>query len=350
MDSCQYRTILETDVPRVNCREHGTQMVQVPWAEKHGRFTLLFERLAIDLLQECSVSAAREILRVSWDEADGIKQRAVKRGLARKQPGAPRRLCVDEKSFGRGHDYVTVVSRIKPDGKACVDHLGDGRAKETLDAYWEAIPEGERAKVEAVGMDMWRPYFESTIQHVPDAIGKIVHDPFHVAQHMNKAVNEVRKTEHRSLNHEGTSKLKDSRNLWLYGFENLPEKWAERFNRLLDCNLKTGRAWAMKEMLRDFWHCTSRDEAAAFFEGWYNWAVRSRLAPVKKVARMLKAHLPNLLTFFIHRLTNAAAEGLNNKIQSLIKKAYGYRNRERFKTDILFHCGDLDLYPRFAQS
>ena len=122
LDSCQYKTILVCQVPRVDCAEHGSQMVQVPWAEPYGRFTALFERLAIDLLQECSTSGACEILRVSWDEADGIKQRAVKRGLARKVAQPLKQLGVDEKAFGRGQDYVTVVARIEPGKAAQVEY------------------------------------------------------------------------------------------------------------------------------------------------------------------------------------------------------------------------------------
>ena len=82
-----------------------------------------------------------------------------------------------------------------------------------------------------------------------------------------------------------------------------------------------------------------------YFKKWYDWAIRSRLAPVKRVAKSFKAHLDNILTYFTHRITNAALEGLNNRIAGLVKKAFGYRNRERFKTDILFHLGGLDLYP-----
>ena len=106
LDSCQFKTILQADLPRVVCPEHGSITVAVPWAQKHGRFTALFERLAIDVMRECSVSAACDILRISWDEADGIKQRAVQRGLARKEPRVNKQLCVDEKSVARGHQYV----------------------------------------------------------------------------------------------------------------------------------------------------------------------------------------------------------------------------------------------------
>ena len=125
----------------------------------------------------------------------------------------------------------------------------------------------------------------------------------------------------------------------------MPDSQRAAFDELKGEQLKTSRAWALKELFRDFWVCKSEAEGREFFGFWYSWAVRCRLEPMKKVARTLKAHLRNILTFFTHRITNAALEGLNNRIAGLVKKAFGYRNRERFKTDILFHLGGLDLYP-----
>jgi len=212
LDSCQFKTIIVSQVPRVQCREHGTQQVQVPWAEKQGRFTKLFERFAIAVLQECSISAASGLLKISWDEADGIKQRAVKRGLERKE-------------------------------------------------------------------------------------------------------------------------------------ENVPERYSNILGGLKGKKLKTARGWALKESIRGLWKCSTEKEGQVFFAEWYSWAIRSRLEPVKKVARMMKRHLPNIVSYCKHRITNA----INNKIQSLIKKAYGYRNTDRFKNDILFHCGGLNLYPEVRQ-
>ena len=345
LDSCQFKTFVVTRVPVVKCPEHGAQVVAVPWAEKWGRFTQLFERLAIDLMLECSILAACGILRISWDEADGIKQRAVKRGLARKLREVPEQVCVDEKSVGHGQDYVTVVARLSPGEPASVDYVSDGRTRESLDEYWHQWTPEELAAVRAVGMDMWEPYFKSTLANVPEAEGKIVYDPFHLSSHMNKAVNEVRKTEARQLQRAGDSTLKGTRHLWLYGWENLTTPLAEQFDQLRGLQLKTARAWSIKEMWRDMWACLDAQEAGDFFQRWYAWAIRSRLEPVKKVARMFKKHLRNILTHFDTGLSNGPIEGLNNRIQGLIKKAFGYRNRERFKTDILFHLGRLDLYP-----
>jgi transposase len=344
LDSCQYKTIIVSRVPVVRCPEHGALTVAVPWAEKHGRFTQLFERLAIDVLRECSISGACEILGISWDEADGIKQRAVKRGLARKSPAVMPKLCVDEKGMGHGHNYLTIVAQVK-EGKTTVEYVGAERQKESLDAFWEGLTAEQLAGVEAVAMDMWEPFVQSTLAHVPGAASKIVHDPFHLVKYMNEAVNEVRKSEHRRLQTEGDDTLKNTRQLWLYGQENVPDKHVRRFDEVKELNLQTSRAWALKEVFRSFWLCATRKQAEGYFAKWYQWAIRSRLDPVKKVARMCQRHLGNLLTFFDHRLTNGPIEGLNNAIQGLIKKAFGYRSRERFKTDIFFHFGGLDLYP-----
>lgn len=140
LDSCQFKTLISAEVPVVRYPEHGSQTVAVPWAEKYGRFARWFERLAIDVLRECSVSAACALLRMTWDEADGIKQRAVARGLLRKQAQPVKRLGVDEKSAGRGQDYVTVVTNLEPGRSATVEYVGDGRKQASLDAYWQQLP------------------------------------------------------------------------------------------------------------------------------------------------------------------------------------------------------------------
>jgi transposase len=304
----------------------------------------LFERFAIDVMLECSISGACQLLRISWDEADGIKQRAVRRGLGRKQPQVMERLCVDEKGMGRGHDYLTIVAHVSG-GKTTVEYVGEEREKESLDAFWDSLTTEQLAGVKAVGMDMWRPFIRSTMEHVPGAEGKIVHDPFHLVKHMNEAVAEVRVREHKRLLAAGDETLKGTQQLWLYGMENLPARYSVRFDAIKTLNLQTARAWGIKEVFRSFWLCDTVKEARRYFDQWYSWAIRSRLKPVTKVARMCKNHLGNVLTFFEHRLTNGPIEGLNNKIQGLIKKAYGFRNKERFKADIFFHLGGLDLYP-----
>ena len=133
------------------------------------------------------MAGACQILRISWDQADGIKQRAVERGLERKAPGIPALLCVDEKSAARGHDYLTVVASVGGE-RATVEYVGEGRDQESLDAYWQKFTPEELTRIQGVAMDMWEPYINSTLASVPGAEEKIVHDPFHIVQHANKEV------------------------------------------------------------------------------------------------------------------------------------------------------------------
>jgi transposase len=346
LDSCQFKTMVRARVPRVRCSAHGLVTVRVPWAEERGRFTKLFERLAIDVLKECSVSGACELLRISWDEAQGILQRAVKRGLARKQQQPLRYLAIDEKSFRKGHDYVTLVVNLEGAGEsATVEYVGEGRDEQSLEEFWQGLDETRRAAIEAVALDLWQAYQNSVRAHLPEAEQKIVQDRFHLMQHMVEAVDKVRKQEHRELLQEGFDLLTGTKYWWLHGRENLPPKHRAEFAIVRGANLKVGRAWSIKETLRRLWDYRYLGAAEKFFGRWYGWAVRSRLEPVKKVARMFKRHLKNILTFLAHRITTAAAEGLNGKIQEVKKRAYGFRNREHFKTAIYFHCGGLDLYP-----
>lgn len=345
MDTCQYKTIIECRVPRVECEEDGTVTVQVPWAEKYSRESRQFESKAIDVMKQTSGKAAGEILGITWDEADGIKQRAVERGLARKTWTVPKALCLDEKSAGRGHDYVTVVTKVE-EGRAVVEDVVEERKKKAADSYFRRFTKEELAGVESIGMDMWKPYYDSAMAHVPGAAEKIVHDRFHLVSHLNIAVDEVRREEHAQLLAKGDSQLKRTRFLWLHGKENVPRGERRRLKDLVAGKLRTAKAWMLKEMFRDMYSCTDGADAAVYFKDWYRRAMRSRIAPIMKVAIRFMKHAANILTWFTHRLSNSYAEGVNNLIQTIVKKAYGYRNRERFRRDILFHAAGLDLYPR----
>jgi transposase len=346
MDSCQFKTILEASVPVVECPEHGAQTVQVPWAEGSSRFTLYFERLAIEVLLACSATRAGELLKISWDEADGIKQRAVLRGMSRRELSGLQYVCVDEKAVGHGHDYVTIVTGLIA-GKAQVLYVGDGRGEEGLDGFWECLgPEG-CARIKAVSMDMGQAYQNSTRRYCPDA--ELIFDPFHIMKMINQAINDVRQREAVMGTGKERTALKKTRQLWLWGEENLPQRHAERFEELKQSTLKTARAWRLKELWRTFKSCVDATDGRAFFKNWYALAMRSKLEPIKKVARTLKNHLAGIVSIFNHGFCNAVAEGVNSRIQLLVQKACGYRNRKRLKADILFHFGGLNLSPLSAQ-
>jgi transposase len=344
LDTCQFQTYVHGRIARVDCPEHGVVQVKVPWAEDRSRFTLLFERFAIDVLQECAtVSGARRLLGLSWDECWGVMERAVKRGKARKGADPIPVVSIDEKAVRKGHEYVTLVCDY-----ACstVEHVAEGRRKESLDSYWRSLTAEQLEGIESVVMDMWEPYLQSTLEHVPGAREKVVFDKFHIMKHMTHAVDLVRRQENREFRALGDDRLKQTRYLWLYNEDNLPARHRQRFEDLKRSDLKVARAWAIKESLRKLWRYASAGWALKFFRRWYSWAIRSRLTPVRRVARMINDRLRNVLTFCRFRVTSSVAEGLNSKITAIKTRACGYRNREHFKTAIYFFCGGLDLYPR----
>jgi len=342
LDSCQFKTFLHARPPRIRCPTHGTRQVRLPWAEARSRFTLLFERLAIDVLKEATVRGATRILRISWDEAWHLMQRAVDRGLRAKDKRVPGRLGVDEKAISKWARYVTLVCDLDA---ATIEYVAEARRMESLDGYFLGFSAEQLEGIRAIAMDMWPPYISSALRHVPGARDKIVFDPYHIMRYMNEAVDQVRKREHREYRTRGDETLARSRYLWLYAQERLPHKHQERFAVLRAMNLKTGRAWAIKESLREFWKRPTRAQALEHWKLWYRWATHSRLKPVIRIAKSIQQKLHNVLTYFTHRISNAVAEGLNSKIQTIKKAAYGFRSFENFKTAIFFHCGGLQLYP-----
>ena len=347
LDTCQYRTILVASIPRVNCPEHGVQQLKVPWAEEGSRFTALFEALVIDWLRECSFAGVGRQLALSWEQVEGIQARAVRRGLARRKKLSPKRLGLDETSFQKRHEYVTVVNDLDA-GR--VLHVADGHKRESIDAFYAALGPPACEAITTVAMDMWEPYIRSTIAFVPDAPAKILYDKFHIAQHLGDAVDKVRREENRSLVGSGDNRLKNSKYLWLTNPQNLSPVQAWQFGPLRDSRLRVARAWALKESAMALWNYQMRVWAERAWKRWCSWASRCRLEPMKRVAQMLRRHWDGVINAATNKLTNAASESTNAKIQSLKRRACGYRNRENFRNAIYFHLGGLDLYPETLKS
>jgi transposase len=346
LDTCQYQTWLQAEVPRVKCPEHGVHQVSVPWAEHNSRLTALFEALAIDWLKIGTIAAVAERLGLSWSAVAGVQERAVVRGLARRQADFPTAIGIDETAFQRRHQYVTVIS-----SEDRVLFVGDDRKRATLDAWYAKQPPEVLANLLTVAMDMWHPFIASTQAHVPNAGAKIAFDKFHVAQHLGDAVDQVRRAEHKALlAAEGESILTKSRYLWLQHPDRMSDPSWTRLKALKSANLKTARAWAIKTHAMCLWGYKTRGWARRAWLDWYNWAIRSRLEPIKKVARMVREHLEGIITAVVTGATNARAEGFNMMIQKIKRDARGFRNKERFKHAIYFHLGGLDLYPNTLRS
>ena len=344
LDSCQFKTILHAAVPRVQCPEHGVKQVRVPWAEKQSRFTILFERLAIDvLLATQTVTGAMSILRTNWDQTWNLLQRAVRRGQDRKEDKPLPRIGIDEKAFSKGQSYITLLYDLD---NSTVEAITDGNNTESGNACFSQLSLEQIASVEAVAMDMSAAYVKAAKQCIPLAEEKIVHDRFHVMQHATKAVDKVRRGEHRRLKKENDHRLSKTRYIWLTSQENLTDKQRVLLEDVFHLRLETGKAWAYKELLRDLWNHDDAASATIYFNDWYRRVIHTKLQSMKKVARMIKERLANVVSYCTHGITNAVAEGINSKIMSIKRRVGGYRNIENFKTAIFFHCGKLDLYPQ----
>ncbi len=342
LDTCQYETILHAKPPRSECGEHGVKVIQLPWAEASSRFTALFERLAIDWLKAASQKAVGEHLGLSWDEIHGIMERAVERGLNRREAEPLRRLGVDEKAFRKGHKYFTLVNDLD---RPRVLFVAEDRKKSSLDGFWETLTEAQKEGIEAVAMDMWDPYVASVREHLVDGETKIVFDKFHVAKHLGDAVDKVRRKEQRILKAAGDDRLTGTRYDWLRNPTAMEPEDRKAFNKLRNSGLKTARAWALKETAMALFGYHYERPARKHFRWWHAWAVRSRLDPMIEVARTLKRRFENIITYLRHRITNAASESINAKIQWVKYTARGFRNKKNFQIAILFHCGGLNLAP-----
>jgi transposase len=341
LDTMQFTTLIRARTPRSDCPEHGVKTMEVPWAAPQGRFTVLFERFAVEvLLASATISQACDLLGLSWDTAQEIMRRAVERGLERRQLEALKHLGMDEKSFKRGQSYVTLLTDL--DQSRVLDVVEE-RTTEAADQLWETLSPEQKQTVEAVAVDMWEPFIRTIEKQVPNA--DIVHDKFHVSKYLGEAVDKVRRQEHKELMAQGDETLKGTRQLWLYNPQNFSSEQVEEFSALKDLQLKVARAWAAKELFSKFWEYQEEGWARRFFKDWFGWVSRSQLKPVVEVAQMLKRHLDNLLTYLKHHITNAVTEGLNSKIQSLKSAARGFRNFRNYRIRILFFCGKLNLYP-----
>lgn len=346
LDTCQYRTILHAQIPRTDCRQDGAKTVKVSWAEPGSRFTMLMEALAIEWLKQASQKAVGQRLQLSWDEIHGIMERAVRRGLQRRKADVVSRLGVDEKSHKGHYSYFTIVNDLE--GRRVL-YVGRGREKATLDAFWPTLTKSQIDGIEAVAVDMWDGYVNSIAQYVPDGETKIVHDKFHIAQYLGEAVDRVRRRESKILRSSGDQRLSGTRFLWLRNLDNIRTADKQRFAKLRRSHLKTARAWALRQAGMKLFDYVYEEPARKHFRWWYQWAVRSRLVPMVKVAKMLKRRFANIITYLKHRITNAASESINARIQWVKYTARGFRNMDNFIAAIYFHCGGLDLAPSPTQ-
>jgi transposase len=345
LDTCQYETFLEVHVPRVKCEKDDLQQIQIPYAEKHSRFTSRFEMSIIDWLKTNSIKVIAESFGLSWDEVDGIMQRAVKRGLSRRQQQPVYNMGIDETSYQKRHEYVTIIHDKDRD---CVIEVLNDRKAESLENWLKTQKNSDLSELHSITMDMWDPYIKAVAAGIPGGKEKIAFDRFHVSMHFNKTVDQVRRREHGAFMKEaGESPLSKSRFQWLINSNRTDNRTSKRpaFMSLSKLNLETSRAWRIKETANSLWDYVYMNVAEAAWKKLLWWISHCRIPEMIKTGRTVRNYFWGIMNAIHFKATNGLLESRNNSIQRIKRMAYGFRNRARFRTAILFHLGKLSLYP-----
>jgi transposase len=323
---------LEYAPARVKCLQCGVRVEAIPWSEGKSRLSKGFVAL---LSAWCRLLPWKQVARlfgVHWNTVAAAVRQTVAYGLAHREWGAMLYIGIDELSRRKGHVYVTNVYDLA--GRRLI-WSGEGRSRETLRAFFEEHGEALKQGVQGVCCDMWQPYIDIVKEHWPQAT--LVFDRFHITQHLLRAVDEVRREEARELRKTHPQLLKRTRYLWLKNPENLTDGQRARLSELTRLNLRSYRAYLLKESFREFFNYTDKRLARLFLKNWFWWATHSRLKPMRDVAWTLRRHEADILNYFDMRIDNGAVEGLNNKAKVVSHRCYGFRTAATYIT-ALYHC------------
>lgn len=330
-----YAVMLLYAMRRVQCRQCGVKVEQVPWAMGKHTLTKAYMLYLAHWARKLSWKETALSFGTTWDQVCHAVEYVVQWGLEHRELGTLRAIGVDEIHIGQSHKFLTLVYQIEAD---CVRLLwvGRDRTMKSFEGFFTLIGQDLAGKVEFVCSDMWRPYLEMIARHCPQALNIL--DRFHMVAKLNKALDEVRAGEARRMVREGYEPvLKKKRWCLLKRPENLTDKQRLSLRELLGYNLKSVRAYLLKEEFQLFWEYVSPAWAAKFLDAWCKRAMRSRIEPVKRFARTVRAHRELLLNYFKAKkqFSSGIIEGLNNKAKVTMRKAYGYRT---------FRIAELSLY------
>lgn len=338
LDILQYKTFIKAKLPRLKGKDGKVTTVEVPWASLANRHSFLFERKIIDtLLATKNQTKTASLLRCTFDLVNRIIHASTQRGLERRNKSKEyKQLSLDEKAFKKGHNYVSVLSN--PEDGTIID-VSEGRTKESCRTLFDNNLSLEQKKnVEQISVDMWEAYSIVIKEELPNS--KIVHDRFHLIQYLNKAVDQVRRREVKTI-----EELKNSRYSLLKNQENLTMKQHFKFEEVLQLNTAVSLAWRLKESFKGLFDCQDYQEAHSRYGDWSSFCNWEDIPEISKVAKMFGKHIVGVCNALVEKLSNAMAERLNGKIQEIKTIGKGYRTFENFRSVILFFNGGLNLYP-----
>lgn len=326
---------------RVDCPHCGVTVEQVPWAEGKQTLTIRFRWFLARWAKRLSWQEVADVFRVSWEDVFRSVKYAVSWGLAHRDLSGIEAIGVDEIQWHRGHHYLTLVYQIQ-DGMKRLLWVAEDRTEQSLRGFFQMLSEEVRLSIRFVCSDMWQAYLKVIAEQLKDAVHVL--DRFHIMKKMGEAIDQVRRGEARRLEKDGYEPvLKQSRWCLLKRPENLTEKQTVKLAELLQYNLQSVRSYLLREDFQRFWEYTSPGWAAKFLDQWCTRALRSRIEPMKKVARSLRDHRDLILNWFRARGTVSAGtvEGLNNKAKLTTRKAYGFRTYEGAETALYHTLGAL---------
>ena len=331
---------------RVECPEHGVVVEHLPWNEgKRTRTTAMMGFLA-RWARRLSWRETAQVFQVSWEAVYRSVDWFVAWGLTHRELQGVESIGVDEIHWGRGlraSNFLTVIYQIDAHCRRLL-FVGKGRSKRTLQHGLKALGPAVVQGLRFVCSDMWKPYLEVIAAQAGQALQVL--DRFHITMHLNQAVDQVRRAESGRLRAAGRAaaqKLKQTRWVLLRRGSRVRGRARQKLNALLSSKLATARAWELKETFAHFWKYHSVLWAGAFLDYWTYRARRSRLEPMKRVARMLRAHDELLLNWFRAKgeISNGAVEGLNNKIRVITRRSYGFRTYEAMEIALYHTLGRL---------
>jgi len=324
------KTFLEITVHKYRCRDCKTcAWVNLPFALGKFPMTRTFVNYILSLIRLGTVQGVAIFLDLNWKSVKNIH----KDFLATKYKKINYRdlvyISVDEFAIRKGHKYMTVFTDIRT-GR--VIYAIEGRTVDIIEPFLQKLALKAR-KLKAIAMDLSPTYIAAVEKHLPGV--DIVFDRFHVVKLLNEALDELRRKERQKYIDQGQDVGKGDRFLVLRNFSDLDDHGKTRLQKLFEINKSLAKAHAMKEQFRLFWDMRTKDEAISFLIHWVIQAVESHIAPLARAAKTILRHSDGLLSFFDHQISNGKAEGINNKIKVLKRKAYGYRDMEYFKLLLL---------------
>ena len=328
---------------RVECPTHGVIAEWLPWADDKSRLTHAFKIYLAQWAQHLSWKKVADIFNVTWRNVFDAVDYVVAYGLKHRSLDGIKALGIDEVQYRLGHQYLTLVYQIDAGCRRLL-YVGKDRTEETLRGFFDFFGGVRSRALEAICSDMWKPYLTVIAAMVPQVLNIL--DRFHIMKKLNEAVDETRRQEARQLEHDGYEPiLQHSRWLLLKDKRNQKASQLAKLRQLLQYNLKTVKAYLLKEAFQQFWQYTSPPWAEQFLVQWTKRAMYSKIEPMKKVARMLRHHQGLILNWFKtkERLSNGIVEGFNNKAKLTMRKAYGFKQFRTLEVALYHQLGDLPV-------